>query len=108
MALLTRSGRIALAASLKNQPLHLAWGSGSPSWETTSSLSFSQNSFILPNAPVKDVIFTDETGQDVTQQYVDGYEIELPHSVRLNYNLDPDLSKIESEPHTFKPDEQGQ
>lgn len=39
--------------------------------------------------------------------HVDGYEIELPHSVRLQYALNPDLSKVESEPHTFQPDQQG-
>lgn len=39
--------------------------------------------------------------------HVNGYEIELPHSVRLKYPLNPDLSKVESEPHTFQPDEQG-
>ncbi|GHS92985.1 hypothetical protein AGMMS49949_05730 [Alphaproteobacteria bacterium] len=38
---------------------------------------------------------------------VDGYEIELPHSVRLKYNLNPDLSTVQSEPHTFQPNEQG-
>lgn len=73
MALLTKSGRIALAASLKNQALHLAWGSGSPPWETNSSLSFNDNTFTLPNAPVKDVVLTDESGQDITS----GYDIDL-------------------------------
>lgn len=40
--------------------------------------------------------------------HVDGYEIELPHSVRLTYDLNPDLATVESEPHTFHPDEKGQ
>jgi hypothetical protein len=39
--------------------------------------------------------------------HVDGYEIELPHSVRLKYELNPDLSTVQSEPHTFQPDAQG-
>jgi hypothetical protein len=39
--------------------------------------------------------------------HVDGYEIELPHSVRLKYELNPDLSTVQSEPHTFQPDEHG-
>jgi hypothetical protein len=39
--------------------------------------------------------------------HVDGYEIELPHSVRLKYELNPDLSAVQSEPHTFQPDDFG-
>lgn len=39
--------------------------------------------------------------------HVDGYEIELPHSVRLKYPQNPDLARVESEPHTFQPDGQG-
>lgn len=33
MAILTNSGRIAMAASVKSQPIHLAWGRGSPDWD---------------------------------------------------------------------------
>lgn len=33
MAVLTLSGRAALAASLKAQPIHLAWGRGLPEWD---------------------------------------------------------------------------
>lgn len=32
MAILPRSGRVALATSIKDQPLHLAWGLGNPAW----------------------------------------------------------------------------
>jgi hypothetical protein len=39
--------------------------------------------------------------------HVDGYEIELPHSLRLKYELNPDLSTVQSEPHTFQSDGQG-
>lgn len=35
MAILTRSGRTAIAQSIKAQPLHLAWGTGNGSWTTT-------------------------------------------------------------------------
>lgn len=35
MAILTDSGRTAVALSIKNQPIHLAWGSGSSGWDTT-------------------------------------------------------------------------
>lgn len=36
MAVLTDSGRTALAIALISQPIHLAWGSGDPAWDTTS------------------------------------------------------------------------
>lgn len=36
MAILTQSGRAALAAAIKAQTLHLAIGSGDPAWDTTS------------------------------------------------------------------------
>lgn len=35
MAILTLSGRAAMAAALKVQPIHLAWGEGDPAWDTT-------------------------------------------------------------------------
>lgn len=35
MAILTRSGRTALAIALLSKPIHLAWGAGNPSWDTT-------------------------------------------------------------------------
>lgn len=35
MAILTNSGRIAMAMSVKAQPIHMAWGSGSAAWDTT-------------------------------------------------------------------------
>ncbi len=38
--------------------------------------------------------------------HVDGYEIELPHSVRISFDEDPDIKSVESEPHTFQPNSQ--
>lgn len=35
MAILTTSGRIALATAIKGSTLHLAWGSGEAEWDTT-------------------------------------------------------------------------
>ncbi|MNE25961.1 hypothetical protein D3C81_1636360 [compost metagenome] len=35
MAILTNSGRAAVAAAVKAQALHMAWGSGDPAWDTT-------------------------------------------------------------------------
>lgn len=37
MAILTESGRISVAKYLANQPLHMAWGTGSPDWDVTPS-----------------------------------------------------------------------
>lgn len=34
MAILTNDGRIALASSVKAQPIHMAWGSGNAAWDT--------------------------------------------------------------------------
>lgn len=34
MAILTNSGRAAVALAIKNQPLHMAWGTGRESWDT--------------------------------------------------------------------------
>ncbi|MDA0910760.1 MAG: DUF4815 domain-containing protein [Proteobacteria bacterium] len=39
--------------------------------------------------------------------HVDGFKIELPHSLRVRFAFDPDIQAIESEPHTFQPDAQG-
>ena len=33
MAIITISGRVALAAALKAKPLHIAWGTGDPAWD---------------------------------------------------------------------------
>lgn len=35
MAILTNSGRVAMAESIKSRAIHLAWGSGSTGWDTT-------------------------------------------------------------------------
>ncbi|WP_374699105.1 DUF4815 domain-containing protein [Wolbachia endosymbiont (group B) of Limnophora tigrina] len=35
--------------------------------------------------------------------HVEGYEIELPHSMRVRFDEDPDIKQVESEPHTFQP-----
>ena len=41
MAILTASGRAALAAAIKEQTLHLALGEGDPLWDTTKAISSS-------------------------------------------------------------------
>jgi len=37
--------------------------------------------------------------------HVEGYEIELPHSMRICFDEDPDIKEVESEPHTFQPND---
>jgi hypothetical protein len=36
MAILTTSGRTALAIAVAGQPLHLAWGTGDPNWDNSA------------------------------------------------------------------------
>lgn len=36
MAILTRSGRIAIAQAIANQPIHLGWGTGGEDWSDTN------------------------------------------------------------------------
>lgn len=53
----------------------------------------------------------DEKGGEVFvinegKAHVDGYEIELPHSIRVSFDDDPDIKSVESEPHTFQPNSQ--
>lgn len=38
---------------------------------------------------------------------VNGYPIEVPRSLRLSYDADPDLKAVVAEPHTFTPDGMG-
>jgi hypothetical protein len=37
--------------------------------------------------------------------HVDGYEIELPRSLRVKLQKNPDIQAIESDPYTFQPEE---
>lgn len=60
MAILTRSGRAALAAAIKAQPLHIALGEGNPDWDTTKSGAFTvtTDTVTLPHHPVSAVSVT--------------------------------------------------
>ncbi|WP_174515641.1 hypothetical protein [Wolbachia endosymbiont of Cardiocondyla obscurior] len=53
MSILTQSGRAAIAASIKEQPIHLAWGSGWGSSHRVEKISFTDDK--LNYHPVKDV-----------------------------------------------------
>ena len=64
-------------------------------------------------ATTKVRFLTNDNGEQVFviddgKAHVDGYEIELPHSLRSRFDIDPDLQSVESEPHTFQADENGE
>jgi len=65
VSILTQSGRAAIAASIKEQPLHLAWGSGNSSWESNHKVEkfFTLDGEIkLDHTTIKNVkVFTGET-----------------------------------------------
>jgi hypothetical protein len=57
MAILTKSGRAAIAASIKQQTIHLAWGTGDPTWESTheAEKTFTDDQIALDHQPIKNV-----------------------------------------------------
>ncbi|MBP2227544.1 hypothetical protein J2847_000824 [Azospirillum agricola] len=60
MTILTRSGRAALAAAIKAQPLHLALGEGNADWDTTHSaiFAFAADTVALPHRNLSAVTVT--------------------------------------------------
>jgi hypothetical protein len=71
MSILTQSGRAAIAASIKEQVIHLAWGSGDANWGSSHQVEkvFVEGEIALDHHTIKDVrIFT---GQTVYQSSVD-------------------------------------
>ncbi|MFP3028074.1 MAG: hypothetical protein ACEY3L_18195, partial [Wolbachia sp.] len=64
MSILTQSGRAAIAASIKEQSLHLAWGSGDANWESGHQVTkvFIEGEIALDHHTIKDVrVFTGKT-----------------------------------------------
>uniref|UniRef100_UPI00333EB550 hypothetical protein n=1 Tax=Wolbachia endosymbiont (group B) of Pilophorus perplexus TaxID=3066160 RepID=UPI00333EB550 len=64
MSILTQSGRAAIAASIKEQPIHLAWGSGDANWESSHQVEkvFVEDEIALDHHPIKDVkVFIGQT-----------------------------------------------
>lgn len=47
MAILTDSGRVAVAQSIKERPIHLGWGSGSADWDVTPPIESVATSALL-------------------------------------------------------------
>ncbi|MDN5248416.1 MAG: hypothetical protein QWI36_04755 [Wolbachia endosymbiont of Tyrophagus putrescentiae] len=71
MSILTQSGRAAIAASIKEQPLHLAWGTGDSGWENSHKVEkvFAEGELKLDHHPIKDVKVSQ--GQTTYQPSVD-------------------------------------
>ncbi|WP_353278347.1 hypothetical protein [Wolbachia endosymbiont (group B) of Longitarsus flavicornis] len=71
MSILTESGRAAIAASIKKQSLHLAWGSGDANWESSHKVekTFVKGEIMLDHYHVKDArVFQ---GQTIYQPSID-------------------------------------
>lgn len=65
MAILTQSGRAAMAASIKSQPIHLAWGNGNSDWEDDreSEFTFAGDQIELLQTYIKDVVVKSQDKQ---------------------------------------------
>ncbi|WP_419247468.1 hypothetical protein ACJZL1_02885 [Wolbachia endosymbiont of Rhagoletis indifferens] len=71
MSILTQTGRAAIAASIKEQPIHLAWGSGDGNSGSSHQVEkvFVEGEIALDHHTIKDVrVFT---GQTVYQSSID-------------------------------------
>lgn len=104
MAILTKSGRAAIAASIKQQPIHLAWGTGDPTWENlyTFTKTFANNQIQLDHQPVKDVSITKGNttfiaGTDYSVDSVMGVITRLPNG-NLENNATVAISYIYATP----------
>ncbi|WP_341823805.1 hypothetical protein [Wolbachia endosymbiont (group A) of Agelastica alni] len=73
MSILTQSGRAAIAASIKEQPIHLAWGSGDGNWESSHQVKkvFVEGEIALDHHTIKDVrVFTGQTTYQPSIDYI--------------------------------------
>ncbi|WP_264338870.1 hypothetical protein [Wolbachia endosymbiont (group A) of Cheilosia soror] len=74
MSILTQSGRAAIAASIREQPIYLAWGSGDPTWESSYKVekTFVAGSKVnLDHHTIKDVrVFTGQTTYQPSIDYI--------------------------------------
>lgn len=101
MALLTQSGRTALAVSLKSQPLHLAWGTGDPSWESifTQSFTFNDDRIQLPHAPVKTLSIAEVTeGFELDSQtgVISRVDPAVPETIMVTYTTGTPTEAIQA------------
>lgn len=74
MSILTQSGRAAIAASIKKQSIHLAWGSGDQNWESSYKVekTFTADGKItLDHHTIKDVkVLTGQTVYQLGTDYI--------------------------------------
>ncbi|MFP3021932.1 MAG: hypothetical protein ACEY3K_02970, partial [Wolbachia sp.] len=73
MSILTQSGRAAIASSIKEQSLHLAWGSGDSSSGSSHQVEkvFVEGEIALDHHPIKDVkVFIGQTTYQPSIDYI--------------------------------------
>ncbi len=73
MSILTQSGRAAIAASIKKQSIHLAWGTGDSSWKSSHKVekTFVKGEIALDHHTIKDVrVFTGQTTYQPSIDYI--------------------------------------
>lgn len=104
MAILTRSGRAALAAAIKALPIHVALGTGDPDWNSSRSGVFAfggDETLTLPHVPVAGAVVrtpdgsvTFVAGQDYSIEAATGLVRRLPDgaiaaaaSVAIDYQV---------------------
>lgn len=108
MSILTQSGRAAIAASIKEQVIHLAWGTGDAGWESNHKVEkvFVKGEIKLEHYPIKDVrVFTGQTTYQSSIDYtVAGVikrtansSIAADGAVTIEYTQDTPSESIKSE-----------
>ncbi|MHC3931067.1 hypothetical protein ACJUAD_04170 [Wolbachia endosymbiont of Rhagoletis indifferens] len=73
MSILTQSGRAAIAASIREQTIHLAWGSGDSTWESYHKVEkpFVSDQITLDHQHIKDVkVFKEQVVYKPSEDYV--------------------------------------
>ncbi|UPA54533.1 hypothetical protein MWH06_04220 [Wolbachia pipientis] len=73
MSVLTQSGRAAIAASIREQPIHLAWGTGDSSSGSSHQVEkvFVEGEIALDHHTIKDVrVFTGQTTYQPSIDYI--------------------------------------
>ncbi|WP_341819754.1 hypothetical protein [Wolbachia endosymbiont (group A) of Brachyopa scutellaris] len=73
MSILTESGRAAIAASIKERVIHLAWGSGDTNWGSIHQVEkvFVEGEIALDHHTIKDVrVFTGQTTYQPSIDYI--------------------------------------
>lgn len=105
MAILTQSGRAAMAASIKAQPIHLAWGNGREDWEDDRAGNYTftvDDEIALGQNYIKDLVVKSQdeqttyiAGVDYNADSVTGIitrlntgDIPIAGTVYITYNVD--------------------